>query len=392
MNKRAASAALGWEEILGHLPANWRELSEEHGIRFGNRNGAKLKGIEELLRLVFFVVSHNASLVSTVARAAACGLPAITAVSLHQRFRTLGPYLETLLNLMIEANSASKPERWNGFDVLAVDGSSVMRPGADGTTVRVHYVMRVTDYQGVQIRVTDNKTGETYKNFSFKPGQLWVADRGYAHPPGIAYLSAAGADALVRFNWAAMPLFDRAGAPFDVFKHLPGSTIHKPLQWRVSVGKRRTPGRLIIQRLPPKEAKRSRKSLLKENPKASAKAIRAAGFRMLFTTVPATRLKAHDALELYCLRWQIELRFKRDKSIAGLDNLPNSRDDTIHAWICAKLLLNEIAQSIARKAMDLPPWAPNVSEKAACLVPAQYLERHPLGVDVHRGRDSPNHH
>jgi len=365
MKKLAASSGLGWAEIVGQLPGNWRELSEEHGIRFGNRTGAKLKGIEDLLQLVFFVVSHDASLVSAVARAAACGLPAITAVSLHQRFRRLGPYLEMLLNRMLEANHASKAERWHGFDVLAVDASSVMRPGADGTTARVHYVMRLTDFQGVQVRVTDNTTGETFKNFSVEPGQLWVADRGYAHPPGIAYLSAAGADVLVRFNWAAMPLFDQAGEPFDVFNHLPGTTIHKPLQWRVSVGKQRTPGRLIIQRLPPKEAKKSRKSLLKENPKASAKALRAAGFRMLFTTAPANRLNARDALELYCLRWQIELRFKRDKSIAGLDNLPNSRGDTIHAWICAKLLLNEIAQSIARKATDLPPWAQEVREKAA---------------------------
>ncbi len=39
------------------------------------------------------------------------------------------------------------------------------------------------------------------------------------------------------------------------------------------------------------------------------------------------------------LRWQIELQFKRWKSLCGFDRLPNYRDDTIVAWLYAKVLL-----------------------------------------------------
>ena len=37
--------------------------------------------------------------------------PRYRRVSLHQRFRKLGPYLETMLNLLLQANHASKAER-----------------------------------------------------------------------------------------------------------------------------------------------------------------------------------------------------------------------------------------------------------------------------------------
>jgi len=52
-----------------------------------------------------------------------------------------------------------------------------------------------------------------------------------------------------------------------------------------------------------------------------------------------------------------QLKIKRDKSIGGLDQLPNFRPDTIHAWICAKLLAQQIAARIATPAVAFPPSA-----------------------------------
>ena len=68
---------------------------------------------------------------------------------------------------------------------------------------------------------------------------------------------------------------------------------------------------------------------------------------VVFTTVPTKRLSAHQIIELYRLRWQVELEFKRDKSIAGLDRLPNFRPDTIESWLLAKLLLQQVVRKLA---------------------------------------------
>ena len=85
--------------------------------------------------------------------------------------------------------------------------------------------------------------------------------------------------------------------------------------------------------------------------------LRKAEFVVLFTTVPGARMTAELVMECYRLRWGVELKIKRDKSIEGLDKLPNFRPDTIHAWICAKLLAQQIASRIATPAVAFPPSA-----------------------------------
>jgi hypothetical protein len=106
-------------------------------------------------------------------------------------------------------------------------------------------------------------------------------------------------------------------------------------------------GRLVITRLPAEEAKEARARVRRELGKqATAQVLRWAGYVMLFTTVPGSRLDAFAIAELYCLRWQIELKFKREKSVGGLDRLPNRRDENIKSWVLAKLLLSELARRV----------------------------------------------
>jgi hypothetical protein len=52
-------------------------------------------------------------------------------------------------------------------------------------------------------------------------------------------------------------------------------------------------------------------------------------------------------LELYRARWQVELEFKRHKSIGDLDQLLNFLPETIYSWIIAKLILLQIVRMIA---------------------------------------------
>ena len=52
---------------------------------------------------------------------------------------------------------------------------------------------------------------------------------------------------------------------------------------------------------------------------------------MASTTVPRERRNAERCLEAHRLRWQIELQFKRWKSLCGFQRLPSYRDDTIVA-------------------------------------------------------------
>lgn len=356
----ALTESYDWEYLLGLLPEGRDELAAEHGIRFGTRHNAQLRDIDQLLRVFLHKEANGISLETAAAVAEGMGLPRMSAVALHLRIRKLGPFLGALLSRMLAANKFA-PERWAGYEVVIVDGTTCVRPGGDQTTARILYAMRLADLQMVDLLVSDYKQGETFKRFEgIRAGQLWMGDRVYANPPSVAAVHDEGADVLVRYNWASLPLFDSKGKRFDIFEKLP--KLGKKLrEWKVWVkhDARRIPGRLIVEKLPAREAKRARKKLKKEDSSASNKTIMVAGFRMIFTTVPPDRLSAYDILALYVLRWQIELKIKRDKSIQDLDELPNFRDDTIASWIYAKLLLAELTRRVSDAARELSPSEAN---------------------------------
>jgi hypothetical protein len=63
---------------------------------------------------------------------------------------------------------------------------------------------------------------------------------------------------------------------------------------------------------------------------------------------------ADDILALYRLRWQIELAFKRLKSLAGLDRLPARGAPLARAWIAAKLIIATLIGLTIEEFLDTP--------------------------------------
>ena len=367
--EHSESAIAGdWPMIEAQLPPNWRELGRAHGIDPAAKKrlppGAKIRDLGVVLRLVLFHVGANVALATTTAMGAAATLSTISPVALHQWMRRIGPWLASLLAALTEAAEKFDPARWAGYDVRIVDATVVSRPGSKGTTARVHYALRLTDLHPIYEEVTDEKGGETFRRFAHVAGpkQLWLGDRGYASPPGIAAMTAAGSAVLVRWNRGALPLYDAQGALLDVgekLSHL--NHCSKPHEWAAWVHPKRGPiirGRICAVRLPPDKAEEARvRARREQGTQVTAETLEFAEFVVLFTTVPKELLVAEQILDLYRLRWQVELSIKRDKSIAGLDRLPNFRDDTIKSWILAKLLLTQIARKISTPEVCVPPCA-----------------------------------
>lgn len=351
--------------IEAQLPGEYREIALDHGLidpKPPPQLGAKVSDIGVVLRLVFFHVATNSSLRVSTAMAAAAGIVDISAVALHLWMRKIGLYLATLLELTTSTRDVFAPQRWAGYDIRVVDASVVTRPGACTTTARVHYCLKLTTLRPEQVLVTDETGGETFRHFEAKARQLWMGDRAYANPPGIAWICSTGADVLVRCNRGALPLYDVNGRRLDVVNKL--SRLNKPgrpRQWAGWVHPEDGEpirGRLCAVRLPPDKAEEARRRLRKEHgSKVTKEALKAAEFVAVFTTVPVERISTEGILELYGLRWQVELHIKRDKSIAHLDGLPNFRHDTIFSWLCAKLLLVEIARKITSPAVVFPRCA-----------------------------------
>jgi len=322
--------------------------------------GAKVTDIEQVLRPVLHHVT-GASLRLTTATSMAAGLISLSAVALHKWMRKLGPYLAELLMRLLGTEQLS-PERWAGYRLVAADATTVQRPGALGVTARVHYALTLPDLRCKHCEVTDDKGGETARRFVAEEGELWLLDRGYANPPGVAWMAQQGAAVIVRYCRGSLPLFDTTGHPIDV-DELVCSTVGHGGEWERGVfvhgpDDKVIEGRLCWTQLPDDKAEQARERLRREHDgSVDAMSLQMAGFVVLFTTAPAERLDTGLVLALYRARWQIELEFKRDKSIGDLGRLPNFRPDTIHSWICAHLLLQEIVRKIATTGVAFPPGA-----------------------------------
>jgi hypothetical protein len=351
-----------WNALLSYLPAEFRELATEHKQLETQYGNAKVTSADDLLRFVFLHVGPNLPLRQTVALAEEGGGPRLSPMRLHMKMRKAAPYLHALVQAMTDGAGGADAERWCGYEMISCDGSAVSGPGAEGTDARLHTALRLSDLSFKHVEVTGVSGGETLRRFPWSPGELAICDRGYANPPGIAWVVEHGADVLVRVNRGALPLFDRDGNQVDVLAKLRPLRVNKPAEWKVQVdhleqGEHRIiQGRLVAVRLPEHKAEEARRRVLREyGNDATEDQLEAASFVALFTTASRGRLPPKRCLQAYELRWQIELQFKRWKSLCDFDRLPNYRDDTILAWLYAKVLLGLLLDRMASSAKEVFP-------------------------------------
>lgn len=348
----------GWDQIREYLPADYVVLArkyEQVETKFGN---AKIRDADTLLRFILLHVGANLPLRQTVALTAEAGLPNLSPMRLHKKMCRAAPYLQALVNGMLDWSTAGSPEKWGGYVFTAVDATVVCGPGATGTDARIHTKLRVADVSLASVEVTDETGGETFCRFSWQAGELAVGDRAYCGTRGVLHVINSGADVLVRYRLGGLPVLDQQDNDIDVLGKARAVSLGSVLDLDVRVPglERDINGRLIIMRLPPDAAERARKRVLKDNGSdASEQMLEAAGYVILFTTATRSRLDAERCLQGYRLRWQIELQFKRWKSLCNFDGLPNQRDDTILSWLYGKVLLGTLLDRMASIPTELSP-------------------------------------
>jgi IS4 transposase len=76
----------------------------------------------------------------------------------------------------------------------------------------------------------------------------------------------------------------------------------------------------------------------------------------IITTLAPTEATAVQLLELYRLRWQIEMLFKRLKSLLHLDTLPSRQGPTARSWMLARLLAAALSQKLVQPSGPLSPY------------------------------------
>src|SRR5665213_228948 len=198
-----------------------------------------------------------------------------------------------------------------------IDATDIVEPGDTGTSLRVHYSLRLPELTCDHYELTDKHGGEKLGRFVFRAGELVLADRGYSHRAGVAAVLDAGADVLLRWNPATFPVQSPQGGSWDLLPRLRPLGVREAGHWQVSFHfkGRRYGLRLCARRKSRTQAERARRKALRKAARnqsgtPDARSLELTEYVLVLTSVPEAALSATLALELYRLRWQIELAFK----------------------------------------------------------------------------------
>ncbi|HEX3625436.1 MAG TPA: IS4 family transposase [Verrucomicrobiae bacterium] len=352
-----------WEILRGWLP---RDLDQRaHSTGFMQR-ARGLQDAERWLRLILMHVAGGLSLQQTAVRARELGLAQITGVALFKRLRKAERWLADLTQYMLADHQRllGRVERLKApYRMRIIDSTDIQEPGDTGTSLRVHYSLRLPELTCDHYELTDGRGGEKLGRFSFESGELILADRGYSHRAGVAAVLEAKAHVLLRWNPATFPVEDPQGQPWDLLSRLRKLRMRETGQWLVSFvfeGKRYGL-RLCARRKSQVTARRARQKALRKaarNQSATpdARSLELTEYVLVLTSVPIAILSSAQVLELYRLRWQIELAFKRLKSLLAFGHVPKSSDRSAKSWMQAKILTSLMIERVAICGRFFSPW------------------------------------
>ncbi len=159
-----------------------------------------------------------------------------------------------------------------------------------------------------------------------------------------------GGQLIVRVNTGALGLRTTQGEPFDLLAAVSSLKRAGAIRsWTTQVvinddraqPARTVPGRVCALRKSAAAIKLAHRKVHQEaarrGKRTQADTLRFAEYVIVFTTFPAATFSAAEIPEWYRLRWQMELVFKRFKSLAQLGHLPNYDDDSAKAWWARRL-------------------------------------------------------
>jgi transposase len=365
-----------WQVVEALLPAGWMEMARElQAFR-------RARGIDDartLLRVMLIHLADGCALRETAARACLAGLAEVSDVALLKRLRSCARWFEWMaqgLRAAPELGGATPVAQslLGARTLKVVDGSVVSEPGATGSKWRLHYAISLPQLQCQQVHLGPSDEGETLKRFEVHAGDVFMADRGYAHPGGIAYVKRHGADVIVRMNLVTLPLTDPAsGARLDVLKHVRQLKVGQAGSWPALVplkarrgqqGGETVSGRLCAVRKSAAAAEKSRQRVRRESQRNGTQlqpqTLEAAEYVLIFTTLPM-EIGAAEVMDVYRLRWQIELEFKRLKSLIQLGHLKKHDPEAARSWLQGKLMVSLLIARLIAHAERVSPWGYEIS-------------------------------
>lgn len=365
---------LSWhQDIVPLLPPEYEQAAHQLGAYQRSRG---LHSVADLLRALLAFVLCTSSLRHLGAWAVVVQLADISHVAWHKRIQRARDWLCWLLIQVLSLPTTPPATFGQGCRrVVLVDATRLKQPGGCGDDWRAHLAYDLLQARLVDVHVSDQHTAEGFTLFSWQPGDLVVADRGYCRRSQVGWLREQGAHVLVRLAVKQFPLLDAQGRPLDVLVWLrPKARGRFERVVSFEQGGHRYQGRVIAQSLTPQAAEQARARVRRRASKkqyaVQEDTVFLAGWLIVLTSLPKHEWSMAQVLGLYRARWQIELVIKRMKQVLKLAQLrgktPQSNEACLFAlllaWALQQTQVDQARQVIAQTRAMLDEAEPFVAQ------------------------------
>lgn len=360
MNAQTKRKAVETHVLLTDPLLRLPEGTEEKAWELGavQRQLRKFDGPLDVLRSILLMVSQNMTLRGAMVGRAFIKGPGPSHVSLYKLMVKSSRWLEWIVGQLCR-QVVAEGTIGKSRSIRAIDATTIYHKGSD-TLLRLHTKFDVGIEAPASFELTSKKVGESLKRYDIQQGEILLLDRGYFKHSGLVHAIDHGADVIVRALSTIQPQ-TKDGKEVSWMKlakkcENPGDFMESEAYLYANNSGRTLQGRLIVLRVSEEVAKEELAYRKNEARKGgfglSERSKQSCRFILLWTSLGKEEFSAKEILDLYRSRWQIELLFKRMKSLLDLEKIPSKNPETIRSWIAANLVSLMLLEDLAKIAGD----------------------------------------
>ncbi len=245
---------------------------------------------------------------------------------------------------------------------FAVDATRLPMNGT-GEVARIHTVMQTKTGLAVQTEVTDQHGAESATRVQVQKDALYLCDRAYGRSSSIAHFAKHGGKFVVRISPSQIRLYsdENCKNKIQVSEYLTDDKIDLICWCRY---KKETYKLRLVGRVLPEEKQLDSESRARRDSARRGHAIKPETIlysRWLLLGTSQMEAEAEEILEKYKERWQIEMFFKRGKSVLKFRKLPYSgekyRATEITLWLfVVKMCSVAVFRFLQTNCQDFSPY------------------------------------
>lgn len=331
-----------FEKLLQDLPTDLAESAREFKAFTRSR---KLKSTPDVIRAVLLYSGLDQSLREVAGTMTLLLGESITDQAISGRLAATKPWLQVLLRQMLDLPE-EVTSNLAGRRLVVVDATNITGVQATGTEYRIHTKIDLLSFELLEIVVSDAKLSESLVNFHYQAGDLVMGDRVYIRRKRVLEINEQGVEVIGRFSPTQCVVEDLEGNQIEWEERFRDLSEGATMSLEVSLNdgqNRAVKAWLHIYRKSATEAaqarRKARRKAHQEGRTIQALTLKLCDYVMVLTTISVLELSCQTVFAVYRLRWQIELVFKRWKTLLGASRQRCQRMSELGwSWVYGKLL------------------------------------------------------